>query len=314
VAVAVVSWNTRDLLRGCLQSLYADAEAGRAEVWVVDNGSSDGSAAMVAEEFPWVRLLAFTENLGFGAAVNAVAARTSTPWLSPANADVRLEPGALSALLAEGERSREVAVLAPRLITPSGETQHSVYPFPTIPFTLAYATGTVSLSRRLASYWFIDRGFDPELAREVCWAVGAFLLVRRAAWNEVGGFDESQWMYAEDLDLGWRMAHAGWRTEYVPSARVFHEESAATTKAWGPERFARWHAASYAWMARRRGLPIARIVAAINVTAYTARAAAMLPAALLGLDRGRQTRQRMLETARAHVVGLRRRAMLEGVR
>jgi len=77
VAVAVVSWNTRDLLRACLESLHADADAGRAEVWVVDNASADGSAALVRSAFPWVRLLALDENLGFGRAVNRVAARTA---------------------------------------------------------------------------------------------------------------------------------------------------------------------------------------------------------------------------------------------
>ena len=88
VAVAVVSWNTRDLLRACLESLHADADAGRAEVWVVDNASADGSAALVRSAFPWVRLLALDENLGFGRAVNRVAARTATAWVAPANADV----------------------------------------------------------------------------------------------------------------------------------------------------------------------------------------------------------------------------------
>jgi N-acetylglucosaminyl-diphospho-decaprenol L-rhamnosyltransferase len=263
---------------------------------------------MVEDEFPWVRLIASSENLGFGAAVNAVAARTRTPWVAPANADVRVETGALQTLLAEGARYPQAAVLAPRLILSSGETQHSVYPFPTVPFTLAYATGAVTMSRRLASYWCIDRGFDPEQAREVCWAVGAFLLVRREAWEAVGGFDATQWMYAEDLDLGWRLARAGWHARFVPHARVSHEESAATTKAWGADRYARSHASTYAWMARRRGIAITRLVAAIQVTSFLIRAAALSPAAMLGAGASRQARQRMLEGARAHAVGLRRRS------
>jgi GT2 family glycosyltransferase len=262
---------------------------------------------MVRERFPWVTLVASQDNLGFGSAVNIVAARTRTPWLVPANADVRTEPGALRRLLEDGGRHPSAGALAPRLILPSGQTQRSAYPFPTIPFTLAYATGVVARSRRLARHWCIDEGFEPDRAREVCWAVGAFIVVRRTAWEEVGGFDERQWMYAEDLDLGWRLARAGWRTRYVPEARVFHDESAATTKAWGPERYARWHAATYAWMARRRGPAIARLVAGINVAGYGLRAAAMWPAAKCDFGGSRQGRRRMLDAASAHRVGLRPR-------
>jgi N-acetylglucosaminyl-diphospho-decaprenol L-rhamnosyltransferase len=305
VTVAVVSWNTRELLAACLQSLRADAENGLAEVWVHDNASADGSPELVAERFPWVKLIACDRNLGFGAGVNEIARRTSSAWVVPANADVRVQAGALPALVAEGERHSEAAVLAPRLILPDGSTQHSVYPFPTIPFTLAYVSGAVRASGRLARYWCIDRGFDPERGREVAWAVGAFLLVRRGAWDEVGGFDAGQWMYAEDLDLGWRLQRAGWKARYVPEARVFHEESAATTQAWGDERHARWHASTYEWMVRRRGLAITRAVAAINVLGFEAQALAAAPAARLGSGRARRARIRALAAARAHRVGLR---------
>lgn len=314
MAVGVVSWNTRELLRRCLASLRADADEGLAEVWVVDNASSDGSAAMVLAEFPWVRLLASTENVGFGAAVNMVAARTETQWIAPANADVRLEPRALTTLLEEGERHLRAAALAPRLILPNGATQRSVFPFPTIPFALAYSTGALSLSQRLSSHWNVGRGFDPDRPRDVSWAVGAFVLVRRVAWDAVGGFDEARWMYAEDLDLGWRLARADWRTRYVPKARVFHEEAAATSQAWGADRYARWHASTYSWMAQRRGFAVARLVALVYVVGYLVRAVAIWPAALIGLGQSEQVRQRMLNGARTHMIGLRSRVVLEGAR
>jgi N-acetylglucosaminyl-diphospho-decaprenol L-rhamnosyltransferase len=312
--IAVVSFNTRSLLAEALESLRPDAERGIADVWVVDNASSDGSADLVRERFGWAHLIASTENLGFGAAVNAVAARTSSTWIVPANADIRLEPGALETLLAEGRGHPEAAVLAPRLILLDGSTQHSVYPFPTIPFTLAYVSGAIGSSDRLARYWCIDRGFDPERGREVPWAVGAFLLVRRAAWDEVGGFESHQWMYAEDLDLGWRLHRAGWRARYVPAARVHHAESAATTAAWGDDRHRRWHASTYAWMARRRGIAIARIVSAINVVGFLLRGLAALPGSLFGCPGARNARRSALGAARAHTVGLSPRAALERVR
>lgn len=310
VTVAVISWNTRALLARCLRSIQPDVSSGLAEVWVVDNASADGSAQLVGDRFGWAQLIASSENLGFGVAVNMVAARTTSRWLVPANADVELTPGALASLVAEGERHPEAAVIAPRLVLPDGSTQHSVYPFPTIPFTLAHVLGLTDRSARLARHWCIDGGFDPAVGREVSWAVGAFQLVRRCAFDQVGGFSAEQWMYAEDLDLGWRLHEAGWRTRYSPQAVVLHEESAATRSAWGEERHRRWHVASYAWMARRRGVPVARAVAAINVAAQLARAAWQSPAALAGREQALAARYTALVTARNHAVGLRAKRLL----
>jgi GT2 family glycosyltransferase len=297
-----------------LESLQPDCDAGLADVWVIDNSSSDGSAELVRAEFPWVELIAAPDNLGFGSAANRVAARTTSPWFAPANADLRFTPGALQALVESGERHPEVGLVAPRLILPDGSTQQSVYPFPTVPFSLAYVMGLVSLSPGLARRWFIDRGFDPAGAREVGWAVGALLVVRREAWEQVGGFDQGQWMYAEDLDLGWRLSRAGWKARYEPAARVFHDESAATSQAWGSERYARWHASSYAWQMRRRGPVIARVIAAINVGGYLARAGVLWPLAAAGSGRARALRVQALNAARAHAVGLQSRRQLDKVR
>lgn len=311
VTVAVVSWNTRELLAACLESLREDAARGIADVWVVDNASSDGSAALVRERFPWVKLIASTENLGFGAAVNLVAARASSPWLAPANADVWLDPGALDRLLAEGERHPEAGAIAPRLILPDGSTQHSVYPFPTLPFTIAYLLGALTVSRRLSRRWCLGSGFDPSSRRRVPWAVGAFLLVRRPAWVQVGGFDERQWMYAEDLDLGWRLSRAGWTTRYEPEARVGHAESASTVQAWGGERHAHWHASTYAWLERRRGRTFARLIAAVNVTGFLLRTTLHTAGALAGSGRARRARRDSLNAVRAHAIGLRPRSPSE---
>jgi GT2 family glycosyltransferase len=305
ITVAVVSWNTRELLGECLASLREDARAGLADVWVVDNASSDGSAAMVRERFPWVQLVASAENLGFGAAVNLVAGRTSSPWLAPANADIRFEAGALARLHAAAEAHPDAGAIAPRLILPDGSTQQSVYPFPTLPFTVAYLLGGLTVSRTLSRRWCLGSGFDPSEPREVPWAVGALQLVRRASWDQAGGFDARQWMYAEDLDLGWRLWRAGWTTRYEPGARVGHAESAATVQAWGPARHARWHASTYAWLARRRGRAFARLIALVNVGGFLVRAGVQSPAAVAGSAAARRARQDSLNAVRAHATGLR---------
>lgn len=267
VAAIVVSFNTRGLLRSCLASLTAQVS----DVVVVDNGSTDGSREMVREEFPQAGLLTPAENLGFGRAVNLAARHADRPWFAVANADTAAEPDAVAELLAAGARDDRTATVAPRLILPDATTQHSVFPFPTVGLTAAFNLGLASLA---ADRLCLMGGWDPERPRYVPWAVGAFLLVRRSAFEAIGGFDERHWLYAEDLDLGWRLRREGWRTRYEPRARVRHEASAATSVAFGDDRVEREQQATYAWLQRRRGRGITRTIAAMNVVGARARATA----------------------------------------
>jgi N-acetylglucosaminyl-diphospho-decaprenol L-rhamnosyltransferase len=265
VTVAIVSWNTRALLERCLESLAPEVKRGTAEVWVVDNTSTDGSPELVRERFDWVHLIASDDNLGFGRALNVVARQTSSEWIATANADIALRPGALDALLAAGARDPRAAAIAPRLVLPSGETQHSVFAFPTILFSFYLAIAAFRFSRTIGDRRAFPGYWNSERARRVPWAIAAFLLVRRSAWDEVGGFDERQWMYAEDLDLGWRLHQHGWSTRYEPRAAVDHESAASTSQLFGPELAPHWQRATYGAIARRRGTGYARVVAFFNL-------------------------------------------------
>ncbi|HKG36829.1 MAG TPA: glycosyltransferase family 2 protein [Solirubrobacterales bacterium] len=310
LTVAVVSWNTRDLLERCLRSLEADSTADVTEVWVVDNASSDGSADMVRERFPWVKLITAEENLGFGPAVNLVAARTATPFLAAANADIEVEPGALAALLAAAEEHPGTGAAAPRLVTPDGRTQHSVYAFPTVGFTLFFNLGLYRLLPGSGDALCLEGRWDPEREREVDWAVGAFLLLTREAWEAAGGFDESQWMYAEDLDLGWRLARRGWTTRYVPRARVRHVGGASTRQSWGEATTDRWLRSTYGWLLRRRGLAVTRLVALLNLAGAGARWLGFGALAWLRPGRFARDRDAMRGWFEAHRVGLAPRSEL----
>jgi GT2 family glycosyltransferase len=276
VTVAIVSWNTRELLLRCLRSLAEDVAGGRAEVWVVDNGSSDGSPEAARDHAPWARVLETERNLGYGAAVNAAVRQTSDPWLLAANADVALEPGALQKMLRAGEDPR-VGCVAPRLVLPNGATQHSVHAVPTLPFTFAFNLGLHRLSRRLAEAACLEGWWDPDRERAVPWAIGACLLLRRAAFDAVGGFDEGQWMYAEDLDLGWRLRQAGWVTRYEPRARVLHDAGAATSQAFGNDRRTEFMTATYRLLLRRRGRGRMLATVALNLAGAGLRLGWMLP-------------------------------------
>ncbi len=285
VRVVVVSWNTRELLAACLSSLEPDRESGLCEVVVVDNDSTDGSAAMVTERFPGVALVEAGANLGFGVAVN-LGARTGEggpPWLVAANADVEVEPGAIAALLGHAGAEPSLGAVVPRLIAPDGSTQHSVHRFPDLWLSVAAISGAGRLPW-LGDRLLIEGRWNPERARDVPWAHGAFMLFRRSAFDAVGGFDERQWMYAEDIDIAWRLAEAGMRIAYEPAARVRHAGSAAAVQAFGDERSARHIRAVYAWMARRRGLARARAFALVNTIGSALRWALAQPRRLAGFS------------------------------
>lgn len=310
VTCAVVSWNTRELLAECLESLEAAVGDGGSEVWVLDNASTDGSAELVRSRFPGAGLVASERNLGFGAAVNELAGRGDGEWILAANADVRLEPGALEALL-RAARDPGVGAVAPRLIGPGGETQHSVHAFPSARVGVAVALGLYRLVPALGERLCIEGFWDPERPREVDWAHGALLLLRREAFEAVGGFAPDQWLYAEDIDLQWRLREAGWKVRYEPAARAGHQGSAATGPAFGGERAARHVAATYAWLARRRGMARTWFWGLCGAGGAAIRVALLAPGAVARPRRYRPAFSNSLSYLRLHLRGLCSRAALE---
>ena len=313
LTVAVVSWNTKGLLADCMRSLEPDARAGRADVWVVDNASSDGSAAMVQQEFPWVTLRALDENLGFGPAVNLVARESRADWIAPANSDLRIHPGAVERLLARGEADPRIAAVGPRLVLPDGSVQASVQPFPTTGNAVLLHSRLHKLSRAVGDRLYLTPRWRHEAA-PVDWVTGAFVIVRRSAFDAVGGFDERHWMYAEDMDLCWRLRQAGWTVWHEPGAVVDHVESAAAAAAFGAGLEDRWITATYAWSARRRGLLRTRLTAAVNMAEAGARYAVF--GALAARRGGQWLHRRDVAAAgmRTHRLGLMRRKALVGYR
>src|SRR5204863_5673977 len=144
-----------------------------------------------------------------------------------------------------------------------------------------------------------------ERARAVPWAVAAFLLVRREAWDAAGGFDERQWMYAEDLDLGWRLARAGWETWFEPAAVADHESAAAADQAWGDSGKAeRWWRATYAWMRRHHRGGRATAFGLIQVTGQAVRWPVLAVAARIRPARYARRRDAARWWLGIHVAGL----------
>jgi N-acetylglucosaminyl-diphospho-decaprenol L-rhamnosyltransferase len=232
--VVIVSYRCEDLLRACLESLRRHPPAVPMAIHVVDNGSGDGTAEMVGREFPEVELTVNDRNAGFSAANNLAIRQASAPFLLVLNPDVRLTAGALDRLLALMEQRREVGICGPRLLLPDGSLDHAGRrAFPTPLSALGHFTG---LGRRTGARGALAAYRAPDVDRGPVDSVnGAFMLIRRAALDQVGLFDEGYWMYMEDLDLSYRFARAGWITYYEPDATAIHEKGGSA----GPVRDAR---------------------------------------------------------------------------
>jgi GT2 family glycosyltransferase len=218
VSVVVVSYNTRGYLERCL-----GAVAGRGyEVVVVDNASEDASARMVRDRFPEVRLVELPRNAGFGAAANEGLGRVASRFALLMNADAwPRDDGAIPALVACAARDDRAGIVAPRLAGLDGAPQPSLVGLPSRWWT---GTPAVSSTRqgRLAAALARPRG------RRGAFAVGAALLLRRDALDEVGGFDPSFFMFGEEVDLCSRMLRSGWRVSLCREAEFVHVGGAAT--------------------------------------------------------------------------------------
>ncbi len=227
VAAVIVNYNARDHLLPCIQSLRAD---GVERIVVVDNDSHDGSAETLAEGDPEARWLPTGANLGYGTAANLGVAATTEPYVLVLNPDVVVEPGAVKALSAALDRDPRLALVGPRVEEPDGTRYPSARRFPDLVTAAGHAfLGYVAPSNRFSrAYKLADQ--DPDQPHDVDWISGSCFLARRRAYEEVGGFDESYFMYVEDVDLCWRLGRAGWRVGYEPAGRVVHAGAASTNQ------------------------------------------------------------------------------------
>ena len=217
VSAVVVSYNVRDLLLKCIASLRAD---GIEHIVVVDNASVDGSAE--AARAADVEVVALGRNVGFGGGANCGVRRTSTPYVVICNPDLEVEPGTNKALAEVLDHERDVAVVAPRIETPDGRLYPSARTFPDMGDAVGHAFLQFVWRENPFSRRYKMLDWDHAAACDVDWVAGTYMVVRRSAWDVVGGFDERFFMYLEDVDLCWRLRGGGWRTRYEPSARVVH--------------------------------------------------------------------------------------------
>lgn len=219
VSVIIVTYQSRETIVACLRSVESHAGV-PVETIVLDNGSSDGTPELVRDRFPKVKLLVQGRNRGYAAACNAGVQVAGAPSLLFLNPDAELLPGALPALLACLDGDPRVAAAGPRFVSPDGQPQDSAFTYPSLLMTwLEFFPRPGRILHTRLNGRIVARDAAPI---PVDHPLGACMLVRRSAWEDVGPFDEGFFLYCEEVDWCMRAWRRGWRIMHVPRAEVVH--------------------------------------------------------------------------------------------
>ena len=222
-SVVIVSFNTRNILRECLESVAREAASLHLEILVVDNASSDGSPEMIEEEFPQVRLFRSKTNLGFGAANNVALAEAKGRYFVLLNSDAFFEPGALGLAIRHMDETPDCGIGGARLVGRDGAMQPSARMFHSILRDMLVLTGLAAKRPKSRIFGAFDRTWaDPNEAAAVDWVPGAFSILRPEAIAKVGMFDPAFFLYYEEVDLCLRIRQAGYTVWYWPDVVVIH--------------------------------------------------------------------------------------------
>jgi GT2 family glycosyltransferase len=223
LSIIIVNWNTCDLLKQCLQSIYANLNGFQTEIWVIDNASSDRSVEIVRSTFPGVNLISNKENLGFAKANNLGSEQAKGRYILFLNPDTILPSGSLSNLMNFAEAHPDYGLIGPRILNPDGSLQRSCWPgFPGIGMTISDAFFLWKLKKFPKFFTFEYSLRELGISRQVAHLLGACILIRRTAWEKIGAFDEMYYMYYEETDLCFRATNQGWKVVYYPDTEIIH--------------------------------------------------------------------------------------------
>ena len=275
VSILIVTYRSRQATRECLESLYSVTTGIDYEVVIVDNASQDGTVEIVREEFPQARLIALDENVGFGPGVNVAAEVAAGEYLLLLNPDTVVHEGAVRNLVAFARRRPEHGLYGGRTLRPDGTLDPgSCYAQPTLWSLFCFAT-------MLTVAFKGSPIFDPELlgrwqrdsVREVGIVTGCLLLAPSRVWQQLGGFDDRFFMYAEDADLTLRAIRAGYRPAITPDAEITHAVGVSSTQ---PDRLILLFQGKVTllrkhWSSPRRQAGIALVLLGVGVRALVAR-------------------------------------------
>jgi GT2 family glycosyltransferase len=226
LVVVIISWNTRDLTRNCLQTLFPELEGMDNEVWVVDNASTDDSVEMIKKEFPSIKLILNRENVGFARANNQVLREVSGEYYLLLNTDTLIPPNSIKTLVDYLDKNQDVGAVGPQLKNAAGVVERPLKPLPTLSGELRYCLAThffpfnglfrILFSRRRTDWKKIDEPTPAEVLSAAC------LLIRKAVIDKIGLLAEDYFLFSEENDYFYRMRQAGFRGFYLPGVEIVH--------------------------------------------------------------------------------------------
>ncbi|MGB1286766.1 MAG: glycosyltransferase family 2 protein [Aggregatilineales bacterium] len=254
IGIVIVNWNTRDLLCRCLETVFASEGDFTYTVVVVDNASDDGSAAMIASEFPQATLIESTENVGYPRGNNlglrhlgfhgqGDVTADAPRYALLLNPDTEVPPTAIFDMIQFMDSRPDIGVAGPRLVLPDGSLDKACRRgFPTPAVSFYHYSGLAKLFPENERFGRYNMSFaDPDEQLEVDSVVGAYMQMRRECLEKVGLLDEIFFMYAEDIDLAYRIKEAGWKVWYYAPVTVYHVKRAASKQS-SKAQFEFWRA------------------------------------------------------------------------
>ena len=229
LSIVIVNWNTRDYLAQCLESIRANPPSGKCEIFVVDNASEDGSAQMIREKFPEVKLIANGENIGYAEGNNQAIRQSRGKYILLLNPDTEIKSGALTALIKFAEARPNVAAVGCRLVGSDGKVQRSCRGFPEpLPVLFEYLrlSRLFPKSKLFGAYRMTY--FDYASDAEVDQPMGSCLLISRRALDDIGMFDQDFPIFFNEVDWCYRAGQKGWKVYFTADAEVVHHGAAST--------------------------------------------------------------------------------------
>ena len=232
LSIVILSYNTRELLRNCLKSIWKHKDEADLEIIVSDNGSKDGSDEIVKEEFPEVILIENKKNLGFAAGNNKAKDLVKGQYVLILNSDTEIRKSTLKETIRYLDEHQAIGALTCKVVLPSGKLDADArrsFPTPLVAFSHFSGMDRVFPNSKLfARYWY---NYLPEdLTHDVDVVQGAFTLVRKKVIDEVGWYDESYFLDGEDIDLCWKIKKAGYKIVYYPKVSILHIKGASKGK------------------------------------------------------------------------------------
>jgi GT2 family glycosyltransferase len=230
VSIVIVNWRTPLLLRNCLQTLSKDEQAASFEIYVIDNASGDESLSILAREFPYVKVIANTQNLGFSKACNQAISKAKGEYILLLNPDTLIVDSAISKLAMFLDSHADCGAVGPKVLNEDGTLQLACrrsFPSPAAAFfRLTYLSKLFPEHPLMARYNMTYT--DPQQESEVDVLSGSGMMVRKKVVDQVGLLDEDIFMHGEDIDWCWRIKQGGWQIFYYPEAVIYHIHGASS--------------------------------------------------------------------------------------